>query len=225
MDEVKFSKSLKWVLEPLGTVQGDSTEAGMKSALSFSKDLKKLVGQIRTQDLTNVQKTVGVLGIATAGALVLWGLQSAYRKLKPVADAEDEEIEVEVYNSDSIPNEIKESKADSESAIDLHINAQSIILTQDQWKRLLEQILKVEAMKQFLIQILKSAEMSDGDPDSLEWQRNLESLSNEEINQKFQITIQENPEILESSEVQEILKLLFRDGPDDGTAALGTPTR
>ena len=225
MDEEAFVETLELVRRPANTLRGKAGNSGANSAHLFDAITKKLSGLVTSREVTASQITGVLVVVAAAGAGILWVSQFGYKKFQENKLAKSQEL-----RNTLVPTVLPSIEIDNiydfrTSEVESVEHTKSIELTTDQYMRLVQALLNVDAVKMAIIGILGNAEIVGTDEKALEWKHVLETGTPEEIDAKLKEELAANPEIMETPEIRELFLKFLGEDPDDGPEALGAPTR
>ena len=220
------------VLEEVGTHLSNSKDSpGYFIGTSRSDISNKIVdipkmrkpdvalGNLSNKDYAILAAILAATVATTVITLNFW--QKRKLKKKATADLEAKKLKptqlqvVEIENIDAVLAETSQIEA----------TQYGVVLTSKEWASALTELLRMEAFREQAWTILARAQISDSNEQSLEWQKTIENASPEELAQKIQLAIEQNPEVMKEAEVVRILKMLGKNGPEDGPEAIGAPTR
>lgn len=108
--------------------------------------------------------------------------------------------------------------------IDELIDQPNITMSVEAWLDLLRKAVMVSSLEERMWMILSSVKISGEDSRVIAWQEAIKSLTPREMATLLRAEFEKQPGFSEASEVEELLRKLLGDNPDDGPAALGAPT-
>jgi hypothetical protein len=216
----EYNKVLMEVWQELGTHLTDSKEApGFSIGVSRSDSGNAVVDLALMKEPDSVLKNLKPKDwalIAAGAAVLIAGTVIVTKQLEKMKQKKAREAELARKLQPRVLESIEIENAEQYWRSDL-VESEGVKLTEEQWITALSRLLELEAFRDQMWNLLKSAQITDPSQVAIDWQKQLQRFSPKELAVKIKLVLDANPELLAKEDFEAMLRSVLRnnEGPDE----------